>query len=500
MTEPRMQRRSLAGPLILILIGVGLLLANLGYIRWAEFGRYFARYWPALLILWGVLRLIEYLRDQRSGRSSRGLGIGGVLLLLVLLVAGITASTLSRLNWGGIGSELDLDDPFGTLFANRYTYDTTLEDAFPSGAALNVTSGRGNVTVHPWDQQRIRVVIHKTVAAPDEHAAQHIDQGTQPSIASGASMVTVRANNSTTLGMVQTDMEIWAPARASLEIRTQRGDVLVHDRTGNIQISTSRGDVTGRAIQGGLVIELRRGSVNLQKISDDVDVSGRLDNASIADVGGRLTLNGDFFGNTSISRVAGSVRFKSPRSEVEMARLDGNLQMESDHLRASDLSGPVRIQTRSKDVHLLGVNGGVRIENANGSVNVQPSRLGEIDIANRRGEVDLVLPPSAGFQMEAVTERGDIQSDFEGIQITSSDSRSRAAGAVNGGGPKVQIDARDGDVHIRKGPSLAAPEPAKPPIAPSAMPPARPAALRASLAFAARQQLKARTRPRSLPD
>src|SRR5581483_9315805 len=132
MIEPR-RSRSLAGPLVLILIGAGLLLANLGYIRWVEFGRYFARYWPVLLILWGALRLIEYVRDQRDGRSPRGLGIGGVLLLLVLIVAGITASTVARLNWGSIGAELDLDDSFGSLFANRYTFNTTLEDAFPPG-------------------------------------------------------------------------------------------------------------------------------------------------------------------------------------------------------------------------------------------------------------------------------------------------------------------------------------------------------------------------------
>jgi DUF4097 and DUF4098 domain-containing protein YvlB len=464
---------------VLILIGVGLLLANLGYIRWVDFGRYFARYWPVLLILWGIARLLEYVRDQRSGRPTRGLGIGGVLLLLVLIVAGITTTTLSRLNWGSIGSQFDLDEPFGTLFANHYTFDTTMEDAFPSGAALNVTSGRGNITVHPWNQQQIRVVVHKTVAAPDEHIAHEIDQGNQPGIAAADSMVTVRANNSTSLGMVQTDLEIFAPAKAQVEIHAQRGDVLVHDRSGNLQISTSRGNVTGKAITGNFTIDLRRGSLNLQNVSGDVEASGRIENTSIANIGGSVTLDGDFFGNTSLSKVAGPVRFESPRSKIEMARLDGDVQVQSDHLVATNLNGPVRIQTRSKDIHLSGLNGSVRIENANGSVNVEPSRVGEIEISNRRGEVDLVLPPRAGFQMEAVTERGDIQSDFDSIQITSEDTRSRAAGAVNGGGPRIQIDTRDGDVHIRRAPAVAAPVPGTPPGTP--LPAARPAQVRAWL-------------------
>jgi DUF4097 and DUF4098 domain-containing protein YvlB len=183
-----------------------------------------------------------------------------------------------------------------------------------------------------------------------------------------------------------------------------------------------------------------------------------------------------------------------------MARLDGDVQLESDNLRANNLNGPVRIQTRSKDVHLTGVNGSVRIENANGSVNVQPSRLGEIDIANRRGEVEVALPPRAGFQMEAVAQRGEIQSDFDGIQITSEDSRSHAAGAVNGGGPKVQINARDGDVRIRKAPSVAAPAPPVPPASPRASPSERPASERASIVPRIREQIRARTAPRWLPD
>jgi DUF4097 and DUF4098 domain-containing protein YvlB len=482
MSEHSISRRSFVGPLLLILIGVALLLVNLGYIRFLDFGRFFARYWPVLLILAGGLRLLEYFYDRASGRPARtGIGFGGVVLLLLLIIAGVTATTLSRVNWGSIRSELDLDDSFGSLFANRYTFDSTLEDAFPSGAALNITSGRGSITVHPWESQRLRVVVHKTVAANDEGEAKRIDQGTQPSIAAAGSMVTVRANNSASgFGMAQTNMEIFAPAKAAIEVHTQRGDVLVHDRTGNVQISTSRGDVTGKSINGGMVIEMRRGSVNLQNISGDVDITGRVDNATIADVGGRAELNGDFFGDTSLSKVAGAIAFKSPRSEVEMARLDGDLQMESDHLRASNLNGPVRIKTRSKDIHLSGVNGNVRVENANGSVSLQPTQMGEIDIINRRGEVELVLPARAGFQMEAVTQRGNIQSDFEGIQITSDDDRSRAAGAVNGGGPRVQIDMRDGDVHIRKGASLPGPAPGTPPHPPRAVP-AKPTG--ASIAF-----------------
>jgi len=41
----------------------------------------FANYWPALLIVWGVIKLIEHQRAQREGYRASGIGGGGVVLV-----------------------------------------------------------------------------------------------------------------------------------------------------------------------------------------------------------------------------------------------------------------------------------------------------------------------------------------------------------------------------------------------------------------------------------
>jgi len=46
-------RRSLAGPLILILIGVLFLLRNVGV--HVPVWQFFGRFWPVLIIVWGVV-------------------------------------------------------------------------------------------------------------------------------------------------------------------------------------------------------------------------------------------------------------------------------------------------------------------------------------------------------------------------------------------------------------------------------------------------------------
>jgi hypothetical protein len=50
----------MGGPAVLILIGIILLLGNLRLLDWAALGHYFSRYWPLLLIFWGLIRLFEH--------------------------------------------------------------------------------------------------------------------------------------------------------------------------------------------------------------------------------------------------------------------------------------------------------------------------------------------------------------------------------------------------------------------------------------------------------
>jgi len=89
---PPHRRRSFAGPLVLIILGLVFLLGNMHLISWERLGTLFAHYWPLLLILWGVIKLIEYQQAQRDGVPARGIGAGGILLVIAIVVCGLTAT------------------------------------------------------------------------------------------------------------------------------------------------------------------------------------------------------------------------------------------------------------------------------------------------------------------------------------------------------------------------------------------------------------------------
>ena len=82
--------------LILVTIGVLMLAHNLGYP--IPIWPYVARYWPALLIAWGLLKFVDYFRFRRSG-DNRPLFSGGEVALLILVIfAGSAITTAANVS------------------------------------------------------------------------------------------------------------------------------------------------------------------------------------------------------------------------------------------------------------------------------------------------------------------------------------------------------------------------------------------------------------------
>src|ERR1700721_4379014 len=93
---PPRYRRSFSGPVILIAIGTVFLLGTMGVLDWRNLGHWFAHYWPVLLILSGVIKLVEYQQAQRQGTRASGITAGGVVLIIFIVVVGLIATQASR--------------------------------------------------------------------------------------------------------------------------------------------------------------------------------------------------------------------------------------------------------------------------------------------------------------------------------------------------------------------------------------------------------------------
>ena len=442
--------RSYFGPIVLISVGVVFLLINAGVLSWRGFGWYFARYWPLLIILWGVMKLVEYYQARSEGRPAPGIGGGGIVLLIFLIMFGMMATQASRVPWERVGDELELGNDFPIFFGTRYAYSQQVDQDFPANSSLRVSLDRGDVKLRAGTDDKLHVTVRKSLLAGSQSDADRINTSMQPVVnISGNEVVISIANYSR--GSVM-DLEIQVPRKAAADLMTLRGDVEVEGREGNVKAHTSRGNVTVEDVTGNAEIHLRRGDIRARKVTGDVDVEGSVSDSNVSEVGGTVNLHGEFFGTMSVAKVAKTVRFKSSRTDLEIGQLDGDMTMEIGDMRARGVSGNFRLVTRSKDIHLEDVNGDIKVGNYRGDVELSSSKppTGTVEIVNEHGSIRVGLPAKGNFQMYARTEHGDIQSDFSELKVEESGREAKATGAVGTGGPAVRLTNSRGDITIRK--------------------------------------------------
>jgi len=459
---PRRYRRSFSGPLVLIVLGIVFLLGNLHMLSWARIGTLFAHYWPLLLILWGVVKLIEHQQAQRDGLPSRGIGAGGIFLVILIVVCGLISTQATRFNWGEIRDNLNIDDEdLNNVFGESYNYDNHLEqDLTPAITSLRVNDDHGAVRVSTSDDNKITVIVRKRVGAESQSDADRYNKQADPTLTVAGNAIILDAKTQAAGDHpVESDLDISLPRKIALQITSRRGDVSVTGRDGAIDINNQHGNVSVEDVNGNVKLTIDKSSAKVEQIAGDVHIDGRLNEVSVTDVKGSVQLDGEFQESVKLGRIAKNVSFKSSRTDLEFSRIDGELDLDSDDLHADQITGPVHLTTRSKQIRLTEVSGDLRLQNDNGGIEISMRSLGNVQIDSRNGDVQLSVPDKAGFRIDARTREGEIESDFSELKIDNGDHEATASGTVGNGTSHIVITNQHDGIEIRKASTSAEPTP-----------------------------------------
>ena len=436
-------------------------------------GTLFAHYWPALLILWGVIKLIEYQQAQRDGVPARGIGAGGVFLIIIIVFCGLIATQASRFNWGEIRDNMNIDDSdLDNLFGETYSFDDHLEQNIPPAAtSLRVNDDHGAVRVSIANENKITVVVRKRVGAESKSDADKYNRQATPTITMAGNVIILDAKTQAAGDhAVQSDLDIAIPRKMELHITSRRGDVSVTGREGEVEINSQHGDVSVEDVIGNVKLHLEKSSAKVEQITGDVHIDGRLNEVSVTDVKGGAQFEGEFQESVKLAHISKNVSFKSSRTDMEFSRIDGDLDLDSDDLHADQLTGPVHLTTRSKQIRLEDVSGDLRLEDEHGGIEVSMRSLGNVQIDSRNGDIHLSVPDNAGFHVDARARDGEIQSDFPEVKIDNNEHEAKASGSVGNGAAHIVLNNEHDGIEIRKASAKASVAPPVPP-APPAKPP-----------------------------
>jgi hypothetical protein len=111
-------------------------------------------------------------------------------------------------------------------------------------------------------------------------------------------------------------------------------------------------------------------------------------------------------------------------------------------VQASTTNGDVEVST-SEWASARTTNGGVRVSMGNAKWN------GQLELLTTNGSVDVTLPASAEFKVDASTTNGGIQTDFP-ITVQGKFGPKSLSGTVGGGGRELRVATTNGGIGLKK--------------------------------------------------
>ena len=446
----RPRPRSIFGPLVLISVGVVLLLGTLGKLSFFSFRGWMAHYWPLLLIFWGLAKLAEHLWAVRHGQPTPRLGAGGIIFLVFFVTFGMGTTKTANWNWDNFHTDIDDSDWDWLNGGNRYDFTDSFAQPAQGATEVKIISAQGDVNVTPSDDNQVHVVMHKILRSDSQENANKANNSIHPQFSQQGSILLLDLTNGDSERM-RFDMEIQLPRPLAITMSTRRGNLSVAQRDGKVDLSTDHGNLSAENIKGAVSLRLQSGDVNAKSISGDVRVDGEVEDGTVADVAGMLDFNAGYNGTVELSHITQQLRFKSVRTDLQIAKLPGEMTMGHGDIRAESAEGPIKITTRSNEVHMEDVSGTVSVENRNGIVEIRPKGpLGAIDVSNVHGGIQLDLPEESNFRMDAQATNGNIDvSDFS-LTVDNRREDATARGSVGKGGPDIRLRSDRGTIQIRK--------------------------------------------------
>jgi DUF4097 and DUF4098 domain-containing protein YvlB len=440
--------------------------------------QFIAKFWPVLIIFWGLSKLIDYIHAQSHPEAVAPPLFSGseVVLLILILMLGTLVSRIVLHPWhdwpGAMGINVD-DDDFANLFMNSYTYSQTVSQAAKPQPHLMIINRRGDVEVHASDQTTIDAVVKETVRADNESDAKKAADQLKFSIAEEAGQYVFKSNVDSLPSSgrnVRLDITLRVPKGTSSEITAERGDISLDALTGDQMLTAKHGDVRVAGVEGLVKVNQSHGDTQVHDIKGNVEVDGRGGDVDVGGISGTATVSGDFSGAVQFRDVAQSLRFTSSRTDLTTQRLSGRLYMEMGSLDGRGVDGPFDLTTRQKDINLDGFAHSLKISDANGEIRLRASSPPKqpIDVTSERGGIELTLPEGSNFEIQANSSHGEVDSDFSGpgLKIVKEGDTPAITGTYGKGGPMIRLTTSYGTIRLaRQGPH--------PPSGPNA-PPAPP--------------------------
>jgi hypothetical protein len=394
------RRPSLLGALLWIGLGVVFLLRNFGI--GPSFWWLIWHYWPVLLILLGLGKVLDYFLHKDSISIHAGEVIGIILLILI----GSAISRLSDSHFDRILKNLPIQIGGMSVRPGQWrgeNHSFSEETTFPLKDPLPilVENSYGSVSITPGNSREIVVRLRKVIYGSETKARNIAPQinlegkpekigpsttDVKPEVEPGKKTdieyFVIRTNRDSLSSrdyMFNTNLDILVPKNSNVQVRNAFGEIRVSDINGNLDLGTTHRDLEVRDCTGQFKISTRYADSRLTNLVGNVSLEGR--------------------GKVYIDGVKGNVSVSDESAPVEIYNVDGTVQTSNNEgsIRIERITKPVVIDSRGTDVHVENVQDSLKISASYKNINISDissnvtldSSYAKLSLRRIRGNLDI---------------------------------------------------------------------------------------------------------------
>lgn len=200
--------------------------------------------------------------------------------------------------------------------------DTDETVAVSRGARLSVSNFAGEVFVHSWDRDSVRV------------QARH---NSRARVAIRPTNTGLTVSSSGSPGSVDYDITVpaWMPVKIEgtyiyIAVEGTQADVSAETVRGDISIKGGTSFVTAKSVEGEVILEGVRGKVNASSVNQGVTVNGAAGEVAAETVNGHITLNNIESASVDAGSVNGNIKYDgvaAPNGRYRFSTHNGSISV-----------------------------------------------------------------------------------------------------------------------------------------------------------------------------
>ena len=347
--------------------------------------------------------------------------------------------------------------------------ERVISGAAPAGSRLRVNA-HGPVTLEGGVSKELTYTITVSVNARTEAEARRALQQYTVRVDKQGPWTVLTAPG----GVVMTSVSVKAPKLLAATISTSDGKVGATGVEGLLDVDTRAGEVSVDRVGGNSKLITGGGDIYVGQVGGALRCTTGAGKITVTHVGGEATLEtngGDIVarnaggtvhaqtggGGVHIGTAGGPVTAISGGGEIVVDKSGGivTLRNMAGPVNVGSAAG-VRCDSGSGGIRVANIAGPMRVATSMGSIvaSLLGSRIGDSYLATGNGDITVLIPSNVGVTVQAQNSMADtlrrIVSDFSAVQPRRQGTRVVAEGAVNGGGPLLQLSGVGGTIFIKR--------------------------------------------------